>query len=312
VRLLLALLLVLALHVSAQARWLVSSGLRGHVESMVATSRVALAGTLGHGLYRSFDQGVTWTPLGFAGDYVSALAGRGLTLYAAVQRCSVQGICRKLGVYYSSDGGNSWAPAGLAGHYITALAVAPGPRAKVYAATLSGLWVATSGAWDWGRRFAAQALDVAVRRGAPSWVMVGTTRGLWLSSDGGRSWRVLALGNGYLPAVAFGPGSLLLAGSSSCDNAGCTGQIFRSADGGSSWVAENVQAGIDRLQVDPWDPSRVVAGSYVNGLFISYNGAQSWINTSPDPYNYDVTGASFTPQHLLVGLFGDPAYWEVP
>ena len=293
---------------AAFASWLPFSNLPGTVYRLAVSERGLLAGTYTNGVFLD-NRKVGWSRTLAARDFVSALAASGRFVYAGVQFCNPTGYCSNLGVFASQDGGRSWKPTGLKGRYIRQIAIDPGDPGKLAAATLQGLYASTDAGKTWGRLLAAPALSVSIDPWNPAvWFVGGAGRGVFQSNDSGLHWRQVPLGDGYLPAVAAGPAGLRLAGSSSCDDAGCSGDLFISTDSGGHWRAMGLDSGIDRIRINSAHPDEIAVGTYVDGLFLSSDGGRRFAHIFPSPYNYDVTDLLFTDRGLVVSLFGGNLY----
>jgi photosystem II stability/assembly factor-like uncharacterized protein len=137
-----------------------------------------------------------------------------------------------------------------------------------------GGWQATGAALDGHRLTCALA--------APGLILAGTTGGLWRSMDGADHWQHVADGPGHVRWLA-GPADRLLAGT---EPAG----IYRSADGGRTWLASPEVAEMRQRfhWFLPYSPEagcvrgfavhgqRVYAAVEVGGLLRSDDGGQSW------------------------------------
>lgn len=117
--------------------------------------------------------------------------------------------------------------------------------------------------------------------------------GVFKSSDGGRSWQARNHGMSEyhqhdVRSFALSPhdNQLLFRGSGSVRGGKCFGTIHKSVDGGDYWHpvcrdvdfygnGETRQYG-EVIQVDPHDPTFVVAGGYSAGLWISTDTGESW------------------------------------
>jgi len=189
-----------------------------------------------------------WTsggPVGGSVYCVVADPSRPSTLYAGTDA----------GVFKSVDGGSSWGAAsgGLPVERFQTIAIDPSNSSTLYAGTLTP-------------------------NGVPS-------VGIFKSTDGAASWR--PINNGLLDpitlitpldveALAVNPRNpaILLAGSR-------FSEIFKSVDGGASWVPKTVGGSTIALEVsgfqfDPTDPSIVYAASS-RGLLLSTDGGENWI-----------------------------------
>ncbi len=61
------------------------------------------------------------------------------------------------------------------------------------------------------------------------------------------------------------------------------GEVYKSTDGGNNWFptsqTSQITSGVLSLEIDPFDPDKVFAGTY-NKLFVSYNGGATWFQVS--------------------------------
>ena len=162
-------------------------------------------GTPSGGLWRSTDDGSTWSPLftelpslgvsGIAIDpndtdviYVASGDGDGADTYS-------------LGVLKSTDGGASWQTTGLdwdltQARTTRALLMHPTDPQTLFCATSNGLWKTVNGGADWTQVAEGGFRDIAFKPGDPS-IVYATTDQFHRSTDGGSSFTLITSG---LPA----------------------------------------------------------------------------------------------------------------
>jgi hypothetical protein len=147
-------------------------------------------------------------------------------------------------VHRTTDAGATWATATLPVAHVQALAVDPTDHLTVYAGTDSGVWKSVDGGATFPQR------GTGIPFGQP---VIG------LAVDSSNPSRV------YAVAVEI--------------HSGTPAGIFKSFDGGATWVPRN--AGLTSLYVrsialDPTSPSVLYAAVDRRGIFRSVNGAASW------------------------------------
>jgi len=235
-----ALLLLLASTVFAADRWQPAGPEGGNVTSLAIDSvnpRVLYAGVGAGGVFKSVDAGATWAPAfdGLRGvvRIVAVDPGRPATVYAGTD----------LEVFRSDDGAAHWtATPGPAPSHLPVNALLATPAA-VYVNVVSN---------------------------SPAPVAIGF---LLKSTDRGASWSPLGTGGFSVTALVADPANpdILYAGSH-------TG-VFRSADGGSTWTAASggLPAGADVTALVAPAPGTLYAALTRGGkVFRSTDGGAHW------------------------------------
>ena len=204
----------------------------------------------GEGVFKSRDGGRTWSSLGLAktrhiGRIWVSPADPNLVLVAAIG--DFFGPNAERGVFRSADGGATWTQTLKIDADTGAADLAADPRDPntVFAAA----WQARQYPWQ------SYFTEVA-----------GPGSGVWKSADGGLSWTRLGgkgwptgpLGRISLAAVRTAGGLRLYA----VVSAKAEGGLYRSDDGGASWVLANPEKAFtsyyaSRVTVDPTDPDVV-------------------------------------------------------
>ncbi|WP_052888464.1 cellulose binding domain-containing protein [Thermogemmatispora carboxidivorans] len=241
----------------------------------------------------SYDGGTTW----FAGNKdIAGVSQNGGTVAAAADASRVLWAPVNAPVSYSTDNGNSW----VASANVPQNAVVASDRVnakKFYAYGQGKFWYSTDG----GATFTAsattglpQAGDSVVVKAAPGregdvWVAGGNAGtsdyGLWHSTDGGQTFTKLSslagadkIGFG-MPAPGQSYPALYISGI-----VGSVRGIFRSDDGGNSWVlindSQHQYGNITTITGDPRIYGRVYLGT--NGFGIVY-GDIAGAATTPTP-----------------------------
>ena len=248
------------------------------LHALPGTQKVALAGTIGQGVFRTSNGGATWTNVGLRGLDVEGLSGvpaAPRTVYAAAMR---HGDGTRGGVYRSTDAGLTWTRTALRNNWVIDVAVAPSNTRVVYAVARGRAWRSGDGGASW-RVISDQWINsVNVHPRRANTVYLGGRSAILRSTDGGKSWETA--GAGWLPldvwSFAFDPTKpnvVLMA---------ADGGLWRSPDGGDTWRrigappldATNIQEVI----FDPAHPGRAYAAgvSLGGGVFLSNDHGRTW------------------------------------
>ena len=199
----------------------------------------------------------------------------------------------------------SWAMGRVAGRSVS-LAVHPADENILYLGTASGgLWKTIDGGSNWTSIFdgvGTQSVGaVTLQASDPNVVWVGTGErqsscveyfglGIFRSTDGGASFQArngsgtTALELSYVNSIAIhptSPNTLLVAGEAFClpDGTRVGGGVFKTTDGGASWVRVKSGTGSDVLY-DPVDPTVAYLAMSGQGIFKSTNGGDTWTPAS--------------------------------
>ncbi len=168
-------------------------------------------------------------------------------------------------------------------------------------------------------------------------VYVGTTAGLYLSQNKGESWTLLVGLDAVTNQVPVIDWSVIPTGlkspivydvcldpfdTSTIYAAATPGGIYRSNDGGESWIQAaagmNPNEPVYVIIPDPFRPDVLYASSSVSGVFVTTNGGDSWTRMSEGLFISNIRGLSLSGdgRHLYAGslgggvfrldLYGDP------
>jgi photosystem II stability/assembly factor-like uncharacterized protein len=223
-------------------------------------------------IFRSFDRGMHWTEAGsgvvkpaWSAYYIFRLNSKGRHIFAGTY----------FGVYHSTDWGSTWTPAnqGLADSNVSALAF---KDTLLFAGTSNhGPFVSSDFGSSWWPASISPLAQYAVSSFAVSGdsIYAGTNgHGVFVSSDNGLNWS--AIGNG-LSTLS----SRFIAGLLSTRRglfARTYGGLFRSTDGGGSWLSANVGLSNSAVYALFDTPSGIYAGTWHMGVFLSSDHGETW------------------------------------
>lgn len=257
-----------------------------------STSSTTLLAGSQTGLWKSVNSGSTWS-LSLAGIITDLVADPSVagTYTAAIG--SISGSTSN-GVYRTTDYGTTWRqlsgglPTSSAGRI--ALAVSPNSPNVMYAAvqqtsanTLLGIWKTLDNGNSWTKLTATNAscgsqcwynLVLTVDPTQPDRVIFGGVS-LYSSTDGGATFSAIgsAVVHSDHHAFVFDPTT------PNKMYSGNDGGIFRSLDGGATWVSLNTNLALTQfypgISVHPTDASIVVGGAQDNGT-LQWSGTARW------------------------------------
>lgn len=236
-------------------------------------------------VYKSIDGGNTWFPSG-TGIRKSRIKGFAISaknpgvMYAATFR----------GVFKSMDGGKNWIPAnkGIASAYVMDIKVDPDKNNNLYVATGFGGLFKSEDRGATFREIMAEAegtnTDTVVLNPADSKTVYSGAFGFGflISGDSGKSWKTSSEGiiNDHVYYLAVDPQNHRNIFATSCTCGGGTGAVFRSSDGGRTWVRADSGIATDRMvmgiSVDPLKPSTLYAVQIDHGVWKSTDSGTTW------------------------------------
>jgi PKD repeat protein len=185
------------------------------------------------------------------------------------------------GVYKTIDGGVFWkrSSEGLpSSPHLYSLAISPADSRVVYLSSNWGLYKSTDGGDSWAvSEDSIRANDVAIASSNPQ-VVYAVEHGVHKTGDGGDSW-TSSLTDIYLRSVAVDPFDALKAYAGDSSSV-----LYRTTDGGSSWVTRTVESSSGNIQsitIDPRDTETLYVGKLwgPGGVYQSTDGGDSWVRT---------------------------------
>jgi photosystem II stability/assembly factor-like uncharacterized protein len=222
------------------------------------------AGTIGRGVYRSTDQGKTWTEVN---------SGLTITLVLALIINSDQYLFAGTylgGVFRSTDNGDTWEPVndGLTESFVAELAV--NSAGHLFAGTDAGVFRSTDNgdSWNLSNTGLPPSRVFALAVNAADHIFAGADGGVFRSTNNGNSWDELNIGLNApsVPALAINDAGHVFAAVAGSDGGG----VFRSLDNGDHW--EPVNAGLPQVTVLALGfdrQGRILAGTDSSGVFRS-------------------------------------------
>lgn len=272
---------------------------------------------------RSMDGGDHWE----SWEVETAGENRGVPISLAVHPANPDVIFMNAytgGVFVSRDGGHGWADSsrGYCGSQAWDVATDPHNRRRVVVASMNGVHASDDGGLTWVGRITDNRLNSVLSAAVdPSegdtWLVGNQINGrIWRTTDAGDSWTVALppLGEDTMngrrstfqivfapsdPRLVFAATGVALFGVPASGNGP---GIFRSTDGGQTWLAVN--AGLESttltataLAVHPQDARIVYAGIVGAGVFRSTDAGQSWSASSGGLVMNEIRSLAIDPAH---------------
>jgi photosystem II stability/assembly factor-like uncharacterized protein len=244
-------------------------------------NRTLWAATMGHGVYRSIDDGRTWSPVIHGIKQHNALAwrlerGQSGVLYVLIARRSEDGSIGNDGdgaLYRSVDRGEHWESMHLpeGANAPNGIAIDPQDPHRIYL----GLWARATPEKDRGPVTEGQNEG---RMERPK-ILNGKDGGIAVSEDGGETWRWLLNRDRHIYDVTIDPRNpkILYA-------TGFESSAWVSRDRGEHWAriqSFNFKWG-QRVQADQEDPRMVYVSTFGGGVWhIPVEGAEARDITTP-------------------------------
>ena len=231
----------------------------------------------GGGVYKSIDNGETWTEMtGMAGQDVRALA-----LAPSDSRVLVAGS--RDGVFRSRDGGETWKRISPLGHAeirtLESVAIDPRDPDVIYVGTWHLPWKTVNGGAQWtqihkGILDDSDVFSLAVNPSDPNTLYIGACSGIYRTDNAATQWRKIQ----GIPYSSRRTHTLVLdPNDPAVVYAGTTEGLYHSPDGGKSWdrLTEPTWV-INAVVVDPRDPNHFYLGMNDAGVMETRDGGATF------------------------------------
>ncbi len=271
--------------------------------------------TAGGGVWKTTDQGITWTPLT---DNLPVLTSGALAfdptnpdiIYYGTGEQHYCSVCFPGdGLFKSTDGGNTWikiASTNQVGSYISRIIILPHNKRILVTSELGVVYSDDNGN-TWANSFSlSQVNDINYRSDNPNIVFIATLNsGIYKSIDGGITWsKITSLpsSNYFRSQLAISksnPNVMYVAFGSTNYN---LHSFWKSIDGGNTWTQLSVPNYLcgqgfynHAIIVHPNNPDIILAGGVHNygsscsyGIIRSTNGGNSWSEVAGQVVHPDI------------------------
>ncbi|MCI0474073.1 MAG: T9SS type A sorting domain-containing protein [Ignavibacteria bacterium] len=276
--------LILLAAVRAEAQWVqVSSGLGNDtvIFALGANNMTLFAGTYYGGIYKSTNNGTSWTFSGAPDQFVHSLLASGINTYAGTE----------FGVYLSTNYGNSWVQInnGSIGLNVRGLIDFGN---NIFKGTDGGVYMTSNNGVNWIYR----SYGLVSQGIVTGFASIGgnlyacALGGAYLTTNSGNNWTTI--NNGITNLTA---NSIIVSGNNLFLGT-YFGGVYFSSDYGVSWISRS--SGLENKSVSclAASGSNIFAGTLdKNGVLLTTNNGLNWL-----PVNQGLSGNSLTIYSLMV------------
>jgi len=232
----------------------------GAITTIVARGGTIVVGVDTMGIYRSVNNGSTWSPAN------SGMSQRRVRALAMLPNSTIYAGTAGGGVFRSRDFGGSWLPSNTGLGDMNVQAMIPFGANTLLAGTSAGVYRFDAVANMWTSLGLQQEAITAIAADSSGTIVAATSAGpVYRSVDGGEHWSETAVGAGSVVALAAHPSGGLYAASTS---------LYRSEDGGAVWEPAGFGAGTAKAVTIGRNGSVYIGSD--QGVTISRDSGRTW------------------------------------
>lgn len=273
----LATLIVLQLSILSngivQAQWVQTNGpYEASISCFASCDSFIFAGTIGAGIYRSNDKGLSWIPSNgtMKSSFTKCIAVNGKNIFA--------GSATGEGISLSTDYGSTWSSVNNGpGGVVEALAVWDNDIfASINSYGIVAMYLSTDNGLSWTNISTRMNFNMTAFAVIPSGTdknigFVGTSTGIYKSTDSGIDWSTAGLKDSNITSLAI-LGTNLFASTN-------TG-VYLSTDFGLNWTPAYSGLTSEQIKYLTVCKTDIFAGTLDNGIFLSTNNGAEWISVN--------------------------------
>jgi photosystem II stability/assembly factor-like uncharacterized protein len=253
-------------------QWVQTNGpYEASISCFASCDSFIFAGTIGAGIYRSNDNGLSWLPSNgnMKSSFTKCIAVNGKNIFA--------GSATGEGISLSTDYGSTWSSVnnGLPNGVVDAMAVWDNNIFANITYGTSAMYRSTDNGSSWsnisGMNFGMLVFTSIPNESDSSIGFVGTRTGVYKSTNNGIGWSTAGLIDSNITSLAF-IGTNLFASTNS--------HVYLSTNFGLNWTPAYsglTSKAIKYLTVCKTD---IFAGTLDNGIFLSTNNGAEWVSAN--------------------------------
>lgn len=285
----------------SNAQWVQTNPLPGMAQTFAVNGTTLYTGT-SNGVYRTNNNGVSWTADGLTNISVQAFVIKDSNFFAGTQN----------GIFLSTNNGTTWnaVDSGLNAKNLSLnVRVFVLSGNNIFAGTGGGVFLSNNNGISWTARNSGilgigPGVNALVVKDTN--IFAGTENGLFLSTNNGTNWTAIAafkdLMNTYVYSLAVNVNNIFV---------GIGDSIYHSINNGMSWIGGGGDSGwpstalISQVEALCFAVSGtdIFAGTNGGGVFLSNNNGLSW--TMVGLMGSSVSALAVSGNNIFVGAWGD-------
>ncbi|HZV13485.1 MAG TPA: T9SS type A sorting domain-containing protein, partial [Candidatus Kapabacteria bacterium] len=271
----------------------------GSIYSFAVLGGDIFAASLGGGVFRSNDSGVSWTSVN------TGLANMNVLTLKVVGTYILAGTLND-GVYRSTDNGASWAPSGLQGRYVDIFYA--GSNYILAGSDSGSIFRSTDNGTSWSLSSTGLTPHdngdyvVSTFTNTDNHLLTGTIWGPFLSSDNGSSWSAVSTGLNRLDIRA------IVANGNDIFTATFGNGVVHFTSNGSTWNEVSASLTNDNVEALIAYNNNFFAGTNESGVLLSTDNGANW-NIIGLQYT-NINTLAIIGDYLFAG--NDTGIWRMP
>jgi photosystem II stability/assembly factor-like uncharacterized protein len=244
-----------------------------NITTILTHNNIVYAGT-SKGIYKSIDQGITWSKIGLDNSQINTIAIQNNRIYAGAGGNYIGSE----GVYFSEINNFDWKSIsnGISPNVVVKTMISKDKY--IYAGTENSVFISENNGFNWYKSNNGYPANEVVEFNSlgifGNYLYAGTNQGIYVSSNNGVLWKKSNVG---LPKTSNAVNSISIK-----DNAVFIGTqfdgIFTSINKGSTWASKNIGLpSVLNVKCIESNKDGIYIGTSGSGIYFSNNNGNSWL-----------------------------------